>query len=57
MMVNYDIATVSEFTFVHDPKHKQEWKGYFCNSLTSLDKFPPLNYHKTLNLPTFCSPY
>ena len=27
----------------------------FKKILTSLDKLPPLNYHKTLNRPAFCS--
>ena len=39
MMVNYDIATVKEFMFCTWPHIRMD----------SLNKFPPLNYHKTLN--------
>ena len=48
MMVNYDIATVEEFTWPHI-RMERLFLQFIKNKLSSLDKFRPLNYHKTLN--------
>ena len=55
-MVNQDVATVREFMFCTRNVLSQIKNGkvilqFIKKKLISLDKFPPLNYHKTLNLP------
>ena len=58
MMVNYDIATVGEFMFCTRPQISMErlFLQLIKKKLTSLGRFPPLNYHKTLNFPTILFP-
>ena len=52
-MVNHDIATVRELMFCTWVQTRMEklFLQLVKEKLTSLDKFPPLNYHKTLNAP------
>ena len=50
-MVNYDITTVEEFmfrTWLH-VRMERLFLQLIKNKLNSLNKSPPLNYHKTLN--------
>ena len=58
MMVNYCIATVWEFMFCTWPQIRMErlFLQLIKKKLTSFDRFPSLNYHKTLNIPTFLFP-
>ena len=57
-MVNYDIATVKEFMFCTWPQLRMEklFLQLIKKKLTSLDKSPPLNCHKTLISPFFVPP-
>ena len=57
-MVNHDIATVREFMFCTWPQIRMErlFLQLIKEKSTSLDKFLPLNYHKTLN-PPFLFPH
>ena len=54
MMVSHDIATARELMFCTSPELRMErlFLQRIKQKLTSLDKFPPPNYHKTLNPPT-----
>ena len=58
MMVNYDIATVKEFMFCTWPQLRMErlFLQLIKKKLTSLDKCPPLNCHKTLISPFLFPP-
>ena len=58
MMTNHDIATLREFMFWAWPQISMERLilQFIKKKLTSLDKFPPLNYHKTSISPSFCPP-
>ena len=51
MMVNYDITAVREFMFLTWAQIRIErlFLQLVMEKLTSLDNFPPLNYHKTSN--------
>ena len=51
MIVNYGIATVEEFMFCTWPHIRMEglFLQFIKNKLSSLGKFPQLNYIKTLN--------
>ena len=53
MMVNFDIATAREFMFCTWPQIRMErlFLQLIKKKLTSLEKFSPLNYHKTLSSP------
>ena len=52
-MVNHNVATVREFIISTWSQTRMEklFLQLIKKKLTSLDKFPPLNYHKTLTLP------
>ena len=58
MMTNHDIATLREFMFCAWLQIRMEKLilQFIKKKLTSLDKFPPLNYHKTLISPSFYPP-
>ena len=59
MMVDHDIATAREFMFCTRPQTRMErlFLQLIKKKLTSLDKFPQLNYRKPLNLPTLLFPH
>ena len=56
-MANYDIAAIREFMFCAWPQTRMErlFLQLLKKKMTSLNKFPPLNYNKTLN-PLFSFP-
>ena len=58
MTVNYVIATVGEFMLCtcHQIRMVRLFLQLIKKTLASFDRVPPLNYHKTLNSPTFLFP-